>query len=119
MHLLPQSQQHSLYLLMHQQCKCDMSAAHAVRTLPENNIYKNWKPELCCPGVQHPITCALASLQSQDLQAVLTMMSTHVPRTLEGLLLHALPPAAAELLTQKLEQADATAAATGMQLHQS
>ena len=33
-------------------------------------------------------------------------MSQRVPRTLEALLMHALPPAAAELLTQKLEQAD-------------
>ena len=39
-------------------------------------------------------------------------MRQHVPRTLEALLLHALPPAAAELLTQKLEQADAAAAET-------
>ena len=41
------------------------------------------------------------------------MMSRCVPRTLEALLLHALPPAAAELLTQKLEHADAAAAVTG------
>lgn len=41
------------------------------------------------------------------------MMARRVPRTLEALLLHALPPAAAELLTQKLEQADASATATG------
>lgn len=32
-------------------------------------------------------------------------MSQRVPRTLEALLMHALPAAAAELLTQKLEQA--------------
>lgn len=44
---------------------------------------------------------------------MLAMMSRRVPRTLEAMLLHALPPAAAELLTQKLEQADASAADTG------
>ena len=37
-----------------------------------------------------------------------------MPRTLEALLLHALLPAAAELLTQKMEQADASAAETGL-----
>ena len=40
-------------------------------------------------------------------------MSRYVPRTLEALLLHALPPAAAELLTQKLEHADVAAVETG------
>ena len=40
-------------------------------------------------------------------------MTQHVPRTLEAMLLHALAPAAAELLTQKLEQADAQATAAG------
>ena len=44
------------------------------------------------------------------------MMSRCVPRTLEALLLHALPPPAAELFTQKLEQADAAAAETGATL---
>lgn len=45
---------------------------------------------------------------------MLAIMSRRVPRTLEALLLHALLPAAAELLTQKLEQADAAAAETGI-----
>lgn len=44
---------------------------------------------------------------------MLAVMARHVPRTLEAMLLHALPPAAAELLTQILEQADASAAETG------
>ena len=52
-------------------------------------------------------------MQPQDVQAVLTLMAERVPRTLEAMLLHALSPAAAELLTQKLEQADAAASATG------
>ena len=41
-------------------------------------------------------------------------MSQRVPRTLEALLMHALPPAAAELLTQKLEQADTQGDQRGM-----
>lgn len=60
----------------------------------------------CYAGLEDPITCVLAALQSEDVQAMLTLMSSHVPRTLEALLLHALSPAAAELLTQKLEQLD-------------
>ena len=65
-------------------------------------------------GLEDPITCILASLQPEDLRSVLAMMSRCVPRTLEALLLHALLPAAAELLTQKMEQADASAAETGL-----
>ena len=65
-----------------------------------------------CSGLDDPITCILASLRPGNIRPVLAAMSQHVPRTLEALLLHALPPAAAELLTQKLEQADAAAAET-------
>ena len=68
---------------------------------------------ICCAGLQHPITCVLASLSPQDVQSVLSLMSQCVPRTLEALLMHTLPPVAAELLTQKLEQADGQGAATG------
>lgn len=61
----------------------------------------------CYAGVEEPITRILAALPPQAVQSVLSLMSQRVPRTLEALLMHALPPAAAELLTQKLEQADA------------
>ena len=57
-------------------------------------------------GLDHSITRILAALSPQEVQAVLGLMVKRVPRTLEALLMHALPPAAAELLTQKLEQAD-------------
>lgn len=67
---------------------------------------------LSCSGLDDPITSILASLRPGDVRPVLTAMSQHVPRTLDALLLHALPPAAAELLTQKLEQANAAATET-------
>ena len=50
---------------------------------------------------------------------MLALMTKQVPRTLEALLLHALPPAAAQLLTNKLEQADAAAESAGDNLAQS
>ena len=68
---------------------------------------------LQCAGLEDPILRILASLQPEDVQSVLSLMTRDVPRTLEALLLHALCPAAAELLTVKLEQADVQAAATG------
>jgi len=41
-----------------------------------------------------------------------------VPRTIQALLLHALRPAAAELLTQKLERADEALLRAGKQVEQ-
>lgn len=67
---------------------------------------------LSCSGLDDAITSILASLRPADVRPVLAAMSQHVPRTLDALLLHALPPAAAEMLTQKLEQADAAAVET-------
>ena len=66
-----------------------------------------------CAGIEHVITQIFAALSPQDVQAVSGLMVRRVPRTLEALLLHALPPAAAELLTQKLEQADAEGSEAG------
>ncbi len=68
----------------------------------------------CYAGLEEPITRILAALPSQAVQSVLSLMSQRVPRTLEALLMHALPPAAAELLTQKLEQADLQGDECGM-----
>lgn len=55
------------------------------------------------------MTQILCALEPCDLQQVLLLMAQRVPRTLQGLLLHALSPAAAEVLTQKLEMASASA----------
>ncbi|KAA6428022.1 MAG: hypothetical protein FRX49_02684 [Trebouxia sp. A1-2] len=68
-------------------------------------------------GLDDPITCILAALPPQAVQSVLSLMSHRVPRTLEALLMHALPPAAAELLTQKLEQADSQGGAGQQQFY--
>ncbi|KAL0054747.1 hypothetical protein WJX82_001838 [Trebouxia sp. C0006] len=68
-------------------------------------------------GLDDPITRILAALPPQDVQSVLSLMSQRVPRTLEALLMHALPPAAAELLTQKLEQADTQGCAGPQQFY--
>lgn len=68
-------------------------------------------------GLEDPITCILAALPPQAVQSVLSLMSQRVPRTLEALLMHALPPAAAELLTQKLEQADSQGCAGQQQFY--
>lgn len=58
-------------------------------------------------GLEDALTRILHSLLPADLQSVLLLMAKLVPRTLEGLLLYALTPAAAEVLTQKLEAVSA------------
>ena len=57
-------------------------------------------------GLHEDITRAFATLSPAALRRVLDAAAARFPRTLEALLLHALPPAAAELLTQKLERGD-------------
>lgn len=66
-------------------------------------------------GLQDDITRIVAALRPEALRAVLAGMAGQTPRTLEALLLHALPPAAAELMTQKLEHCDAQLIASGRQ----
>lgn len=56
-------------------------------------------------GLESPVTCILHTLQPADVQSVLLLMAQHAPHTLEGLFMYALSPAAAEILTQKLEAA--------------
>lgn len=58
-------------------------------------------------GLDDALTRILHSLLPADLQSVLLLMAKLVPRTLEGMLLYALTPAAAEVLTQKLEAVSA------------
>ena len=58
-------------------------------------------------GLQHPITCALAGLRFYERQRLLLHMADVLPRTLEGLLCCALPPAAVEVLLEGFDsQAD-------------
>lgn len=54
-------------------------------------------------GLQHSLTRVLAALSPGALCRVLLAMAERFPGTLEALLLHALPPAAAEVLLRKLE----------------
>lgn len=56
-------------------------------------------------GLQHPITRVLAALQAGPLCRVLLALAVRAPATLQGLLLHALPPAGAEVLLGRLEAA--------------
>ena len=65
------------------------------------------------------MTRVIATLRPHQLQMVLVSMAQRVPRNLEALLLHGLPPAAAEILTRKLETAaEYTEAAAGQPLDQ-
>ena len=52
------------------------------------------------------LACRATPLTPHSLQSVLGLAAIALPRTIEALLLHALRPAAAELLTRKLERAD-------------
>ena len=56
-------------------------------------------------GLRHPITRLLAALQAGPLCRVLLAMAVRAPAALQGLLLHVLPPAGAELLLGRLEDA--------------
>lgn len=56
-------------------------------------------------GLRHPITRLLAALQAGPLCRVLLAMAVRAPAALQGLLLHVLPPAGAELLLGRLEGA--------------
>ena len=65
------------------------------------------------------MTRVLATLSPHQLQMVLLSMAQRVPSTLEALLLLVLPPAAAEILTHKLEAAaEGTQAAAGQSMDQ-
>ena len=57
-------------------------------------------------GLDSVIARTFAALAPDALRRVLSEAAARTPRTVEALLLYALPPAAAELLTQKLERAD-------------
>ena len=57
-------------------------------------------------GLHDEVARLFATLTPHSLQSVLGLAAIALPRTIQALLLHALRPAAAELLTQKLERAD-------------
>ena len=65
-------------------------------------------------GLQDDVTRVFAALMPSALKRVLLAIAVRFPRTLEMLLLHALSPAAAELLTSKLERDDAALLADGL-----
>ena len=70
-------------------------------------------------GLERSVTRVMATLGPHQLQMVLVTMAQRVPGPLEALLLHVLPPAAAEILTDKLEAAaEGTGAAAGQSLDQ-
>ena len=70
-------------------------------------------------GLERKVTRVMATLGPHQLQMVLVTMAQRVPGTLEALLLHVLPPAAAEILTHKLEAAaEGSGAAAGQSLDQ-
>ena len=64
-------------------------------------------------GLHDDVTRIFAALTPGALRRVLLAAAERFPRTLEALLLHALSPAAAELLTSKLERDDAALSADG------
>lgn len=57
-------------------------------------------------GSQHLLTRMLAGLSPAEMCRTLLVMARRYPSALEGLLLHTLPPLAAEILLRKLEAAD-------------
>lgn len=65
-------------------------------------------------GLQDDVTRVFAALTPSALKRVLLATALRFPRTLEMLLLHALSPAAAELLTSKLERDDTALLADGL-----
>jgi hypothetical protein len=58
-------------------------------------------------GLCHPITRVLALLPPRGVAHVMLALSAAAPRTAEALLARALPPAGAQLLTDRLEAAEA------------
>lgn len=77
--------------------------AEAAASLLQNGVLADADVEL---GLSDNITRTFAALSPDALRRVLDAAAARVPRTVEALLLHALRPAAAELLTRKLEHAD-------------
>ncbi len=69
-------------------------------------------------GLHDEVARLFATLTPHSLQSVLALAAIAVPRTIQALLLHALRPAAAELLTQKLERADEALLRAGKQVEQ-
>ncbi|PIA45073.1 hypothetical protein AQUCO_01700546v1 [Aquilegia coerulea] len=59
-----------------------------------------------CRLEDDPVAYALWTLEPLELQNVLLSMVHNFPRTLETLILHALSPVAAEVLTRKFEEID-------------
>ncbi len=69
-------------------------------------------------GLHDEVARLFATLTPHSLQSVLALAAVALPRTIEALLLHALRPAAAELLTQKLERADEALLRAGKHVEQ-
>ena len=93
---------------------CKTSAA----SLPSANRQTSLSLGLSA-GLEGKVTQVMATLRPHQLQMVVMSMAQRVPRRLEALLLHVLPPAAAEILTHKLEAAaEGTEAAAGQSVDQ-
>ena len=69
-------------------------------------------------GLHDDVARLFATLTPDSLQNVLGLMGIAFPRTIQAVLLHALRPAAAELLTQKLERADEALLRAGKHVEQ-
>jgi hypothetical protein len=64
-------------------------------------------------GLRHPITQVLGALSPLQLADTLHALSRRAPAAMNALLTRALPPACAQLVTQKLEEAQQLLAAGG------